>query len=484
VKRSHLATNAEASPPAVPLSLTCAVMPQTCRGSISSGSPCPASLHPGDPGFVPHYCQAPGRCPDPQCRLYHFYELDQLRPRLRFKASVTHSSYPAWHSAYARHGRLTGLGRSALAGPREALTGSTDTYDVHQLTQVIQWLYKSVQRLSRPGDRAGEDGGGGKGSEERAAGKRPRSPSVERRRSPSPSPSRSRKRPAEKEASGREGSGRGTEVGGGAKEIPKLVPASGSGGTGPEGKGNDGAKSSHFDTGASSADTFQGPGPDHKALEEVLRLVNRMCRHGDGCLFQGQDQDPCPSLHSADVKALELPPWARETALTFMGAHPSANCEAGHYDRFKWRQAETAWMGSSKELARRWVDKPELVETEAPAVPAPHPDAAPSGAPRGVKRDELVELKGLVQQLCFRGTKQCPFRSCRALHPGALTISQPSEWVRVELERMNRNQPYNHLTPETYERSRIEAVERAWKAGLIRQVDKWIEWHDAAGSRS
>jgi hypothetical protein len=120
------------------------------------------------------------------------------------------------------------------------------------------------------------------------------------------------------------------------------------------------------------------------------------------------------------------------------------------------------------------------VETEAPPVPAPHPDAAPSGAPRGVPWKELFELKRFLEELCFRGTKQCPRRArglCNAVHPEDLNPSQTPRWVRDELQRLVRSHPYQHITPGTYDPRRNEAVEPVWRAGLIRQVDKWIEWH-------
>jgi hypothetical protein len=182
-----------------------------------------------------------------------------------------------------------------------------------------------------------------------------------------------------------------------------------------------------------------------------------------------------------DIKALEeLSPWARETALTFLRAHPSAGCEPGGYDRLKFVQAETAWKEGYKQLVRGWVERPKLAEAEAPPVPAPHPDAAPSGAPRGVNWTDLFELKRFVEELCFRAQHHCAFRAtgaCKAVHPQDLTPSQASRWVRDELERLVRSHPYQHVTPWAFEAWRCEAVERAWRAGLIRQVDKWIEWH-------
>jgi hypothetical protein len=222
--------------------------------------------------------------------------------------------------------------------------------------------------------------------------------------------------------------------------------------------------------------------PGRPALEELHAILHRMCQHGDGCPSLRGDGQTCHHLHSADLARLEVSQWIRETALTFMRAHPSADFKPGEYDRFKWRPMETAWKQGFKRVVRQWIDKPELAAMEAPAVPAPHPDAAPSGAPRGVKRSDLLELKGLVQQLCFRGTKHCHFRTrgvCDTVHPGALTTSQPSEWVRDELERITGNHPYQHLTPGVYQVDRSENVERVWKASLIRQVDKWIEWHDS-----
>jgi hypothetical protein len=242
--------------------------------------------------------------------------------------------------------------------------------------------------------------------------------------------------------------------------------------------------------GRSSGTDREGLG--RPALEELLHVPDSMCQHGDGCpSLHLRGQAPCPHLHSADIKALEeLPPWARETALTFMGAHPYAKVKQGgqQYDPTNWIKAETAWQLGLKEVVRRRVDKPELTAMEAPAVPALHPDAAPSGAPRGVKRSDLLKLKGLVLRLCICWTQQCPFRatgSCRNLHPGAMTTkaSQGSPWARDELERITRNHPYQHLTPGAYQIKRCEPVEQAWKAGLIRQVDKWIEWQTAASTR-
>jgi hypothetical protein len=66
------------------------------------------------------------------------------------------------------------------------------------------------------------------------------------------------------------------------------------------------------------------------------------------------------------------------------------------------------------------------------------------------------------------------------VHPGTLTTSQASEWARDELERITRHHLYQHLTPGAYQINRCTAVMRVWKAGLIRQVDKWIEWQRAA----
>jgi hypothetical protein len=207
-------------------------------------------------------------------------------------------------------------------------------------------------------------------------------------------------------------------------------------------------------------------GPSRTALKELLGVVNRICRSGDACpSLRLRGQKPCPCLHSADIKALEeLPPWARETALTFMRAHPCAELGPGEYDPQKWIKSEPAWRHGLKELVERWVDRPELAATEAPAVPAPHPDAAPSGAPWGVKRSDLLELKHLVEHVCFRVTTQCQFharRTCKALHPDDLSPSQASRWARDELERLVNSHPYQHLPSESYERSRCKTVGRA-----------------------
>jgi hypothetical protein len=223
-------------------------------------------------------------------------------------------------------------------------------------------------------------------------------------------------------------------------------------------------------------------GPSRPALEKLVTLAHRLCRLGDSCpSLQGQGQrDSCRFLHSANIKALdELPPCARETALTFLRSHPSADLEPGEYHPLKEKKSQVT--DGLERLARRWVDNPELVETEAPAVPAPHPDAAPSGAPSGVKRRDLLELKRLVLRLGYRGTKQylCAKGVCNTLHPG-LTTSQGFEcWARDELERMVQKHPYQHVTPGDEGTERCEAVEWVWRAGLIRQVDKWIEWHDS-----
>jgi hypothetical protein len=349
---------------------------------------------------------------------------------------------------------------------------------VYHPTQVTQWLYRSVQRPSRPGERAEGGGGGGQGSEERAAGKRPRSPSIERKRSPG----RSGRRVAEKEASGR-GEERGARVEG----HDKSVSTSRCGRPGTNGKTGEGAGSRAENKGGSSAN-ISVQGPDPPALKELHSLVHRMCRAGDGCpSLHARDHRPCSRLHSADIKALEPPPWIRETALTFMRAHPSANRRPGDIARSRCFNAETAWMGGSRTLALRWVGTPKLAETEAPAVPAPHPDAAPSGAPRGAGRKDLLELKRLVERLCLRAAHKCGSKGNslhKAVHPEDLTRSQASRWVRDELERLVRSHPYRHLKLDAYEKGRCETVERMWRVGLIRQVDTWIEWHDAAASPS
>jgi hypothetical protein len=296
---------------------------------------------------------------------------------------------------------------------------------------VIQWLYRSVQRPSRPEQRAGPIREGGdrrrEGSADRAPSKRPRSPSAD---------------PSDKSTS--------TE----STTATETISS-----------GNDHRKA-----------------PSRRVLQALLRTVNRMCSYGDGCSsLRGEKQ--CPHLHSADIKALEeLSPWARETAITFMGAHPSVDARS-EADYAKMAKASTAWRLGLRQLVERWVDKPELVATEAPAVPAPHPDAAPSGVPRAAERSDLVELKGLLQHVCLRGDK-CTFapRCCPALHPLSFTVWQ-SPFVRDEVTRLLGTHPYRHLQGLDYKDGRIEAVERAWRAGLVRQVDKLIEWHDS-GERS
>jgi hypothetical protein len=304
---------------------------------------------------------------------------------------------------------------------------------------VVKWLYESLEAELAGRGGTGRDGGRRRERSEDDGGgprKRPRSPSPDASgRSTTPEPTTAQETSFH---------GRGGRVG--------------------ESSGNSGGN------------TREGPG--RPALEGLLGVINRMCRSGDGCpSLRLRGQKPCSWLHSADIKALEgLPPWARETALTFVRAHPSAELGPGEYDRQKWIKSETAWKEGSKRLVRRWVDNPELAATEAPAVPAPHPDAAPSGAPRGFKRGDLLELKDLTQQLCFRAASQCAFharRACKALHPEDLTPSRASRWARDELERLVNSHPYQN-------RRSCEAEERTWKAGLIRQVERWIEWHEAA----
>jgi hypothetical protein len=181
-----------------------------------------------------------------------------------------------------------------------------------------------------------------------------------------------------------------------------------------------------------------------------------------------------------DVGRRLLSRWVRETALTLLRSHPFADTTPEEYEHLGGGGQEFTWKEGLKRLVSRWIDSPELVEAEAPAVPAPHPDAAPSGAPRGVGGSDLLELKGLVLRLCWRGTKQCLPRArgvCKNVHPGTLTNPQGSPWARDELERITRDHPYQHLTPAAYQIKRCNTVEQVWKAGLIRQVNKWIEWH-------
>jgi hypothetical protein len=291
---------------------------------------------------------------------------------------------------------------------------------------VIQWLYRSIPRPSRPEERGEPIMEGGdrrrEGSDDHAPRKRPRSPSADA---------------SDKSTS--------------AEPTTTLETGSSGGGRRRE-------------------------GPNRPALEDLRRLVDRLCESGDGCPSLRR-QRPCRLLHRADIKTLELPPWARETALTFLGAHPSANARSDH-DRLRRHKAETAWRLGLKELVEQWLGNPELVATEAPPVPAPHPDAAPSGAPRGVERGDLEELKDLLKQVCLRGDN-CTFslRSCPALHPLSSTVWR-SPFVRDEVTRLLRTHPYRHLLGPAYQSRRSEAVERAWRASLVRQVDKWIEWHD------
>jgi hypothetical protein len=115
--------------------------------------------------------------------------------------------------------------------------------------------------------------------------------------------------------------------------------------------------------------------------------LDRTCQHGDGCpSLRLVGQAPCHDLHSADIATLELPPWARETALTFMGAHPSARVKRDQqYDCAKGAPHETAWKEGLKQLVSRWMGSPEVAAMEAPAVPAqPAPQRGPlGGASRG-----------------------------------------------------------------------------------------------------
>jgi hypothetical protein len=101
----------------------------------------------------------------------------------------------------------------------------------------------------------------------------------------------------------------------------------------------------------------------------------------------------------------------------------------------------------------RWLNHPEVIAAEAPPVPGPHPDADPSGAPRGVGRGELEELRDLVARICIRGVN-CKYLTrglCRAIHPQDVDVPS-SPWAGDELKRLMGTQPYGYLKPAAYER--------------------------------
>jgi hypothetical protein len=322
---------------------------------------------------------------------------------------------------------------------------------------VVRWLYESIGRPA-PHEEGTRDGGdkGRDGvrqrerSEEEGRGprKRPRSPSAERDVDRSPS---------------------GTDM---RRAKPRFFDVTNT------------LANCHVGVGGDKAGGGAAPGrvPDRPALEELLELTDRLCQHGDHCQsVQGEGEGSCDGVHSAGLaalKGLSVSGWVRETALTFLRVSPSHDMggQAG-------RARKVAWKAGLKNLVRRWLNSsdPEMIEAEAPPVPGPHPDADPSGAPMGAGRGDMEELRDLLARLCIRAYN-CKFLGmglCRAMHPATLTTSGASRWARDELERLLRTHPYGHLKLEAYERGRCESVEQVWRAGLIRQVDKWIELQEA-----
>jgi hypothetical protein len=193
-------------------------------------------------------------------------------------------------------------------------------------------------------------------------------------------------------------------------------------------------------------------GPSQAALEELLELIDRLCDHGDSCpSLRGEGVNSCDALHSAGLAALqEIPAWVRETALTFVRAHPLADpTSAARAKEALARDGQPAWglnrawKDGLGRIARRWLKNPEARMREPPPLPAPHPDAAPSGAPRGVKRSDLEDLKSLLGRICIRvlNCKFEPKNQCRKLHPGHLRAAGVSAWVHDEFERLMRTHP-------------------------------------------
>jgi hypothetical protein len=191
---------------------------------------------------------------------------------------------------------------------------------------------------------------------------------------------------------------------------------------------------------------------------ELRNLVQRLCSSGDTCpSLRGQSS--CDYVHRGDLGA-HLPVWVRETALTFMGAHPCADGTVKKAD-----EASVCYgpgMGWKKGLTRlvaRWLDEPEAVVAEAPPVPGPHPEADSSGAPRGVKRGDLLELRDLVPRICIRGV-HCRYLLkgvCYAAihHPQRATVPVRAPWVADELRRLMDTHSYRHLTPAADERGGV-----------------------------
>jgi hypothetical protein len=339
--------------------------------------------------------------------------------------------------------------------------------------QVVEWLYRGIGRP--PAHEEGPKNGGDKGRD----GFRQRERSEEEGRRPHKRP---RSPSAEKDADRRPSSSRNEDQRKPPVELTNTLAARRVGGAVSQSRCEDDAPPRE--------NAALTPGPTRAALEELATLIDHLCDHGDSCpSLRDEGLSPCESLHSAGLAALgELPPWLRETALTLVRAHPLADpTSAAKAREGLARDGQPAWGVNKKwkngltRIVRRWLNHPEVRAEEAPPVPAPHPDAAPSGAPRGVKRSDLEDLKALVGRLCIRVLNCRFFRvgSCHAVHPGHLRTAQVSPWVHDELERLLRTHPYRHLNFEAYQKGRCEATERAWKAALIRQVDKWIEWHEA-----
>jgi hypothetical protein len=117
-----------------------------------------------------------------------------------------------------------------------------------------------------------------------------------------------------------------------------------------------------------------------------------------------------------------------------------------------------------------------------PGAPGPASRRGPLGGAKGGQEERPAQAQGTRPMPLRLGTDQCPFRAtvmCNKVHPGALTTSQGSPRARDELQRMTRHHPHQHMMPGAYQINGCEFLAWAWKAGLIRQVDKWIEWHDS-----
>jgi hypothetical protein len=331
------------------------------------------------------------------------------------------------------------------------------------------------------GGGGGRGGGGGAGG---APGARPRERSEEGRgprkrpRSPSFDGSGSSGRPERAYPPGRDtdrgrGDERGGRLGGGYPPEPEHR----NGGRGGEGQWGGPAGEPTFSARNGGAGRER---PSREEVEELDKVQQHFCNSGDHCPSL-RDRGPCTYLHSVDIvrRLTHLSHWVRETALTLLRSHPFAEMATEEYEAQDRGFQESTWKKGVQRVVGGWQREPRAMDTEAPPVPAPHFDADPSGAPRGVQRRELADLRDLVPRFCFRG-RNCHFRVCQGMHAEGLARARVGAWAEREAGRLMGTHPYDHLSPEDYKSWRSEAVERLWRAGLARQADKWMEWHDAA----